>query len=336
MLLNCGVGENSFESPLDCKEIKPVSPKGNQSWIFIGRTDAEAESPVLWPPDVKSWLSSTFLGKTLVLGKIEGRRRGRQRTRWMTSLTWRTWVWASSGRMVKDREAWHAAAHGIAKSQTQLSNWTTAWYPVFPVSVKFTYSWVSHSSVEHCSSTTWCPGLKTRHWSRIHQESGVQDSHSGVGSGHKMQFPGPVMSARRLSLLQSSWNSWWLCDPPIKFVINSFWASLNKLLFCCLEPRNVADNRKTRCVLWSLEWDSLYKSEGLREKQNIENTSEREEKHTHSSSVETWSTLDIAYTRICHHRTEYFKINRIYQVLSLQRPPSVLHLSQSDSLLQLS
>ena len=56
MLLNCGVGEDSFESPLNCKEIQPVNPKGNQSWIFIGRTDVEAEAPILWPPDVKNWL----------------------------------------------------------------------------------------------------------------------------------------------------------------------------------------------------------------------------------------------------------------------------------------
>ena len=55
MLLNCGV-ENTLESPLDCKEIQPVHPKGNQSWIFIGRTDVETEIPILWPPDVKNWL----------------------------------------------------------------------------------------------------------------------------------------------------------------------------------------------------------------------------------------------------------------------------------------
>ena len=54
-VLNCGVGEDS-ESPLDCKEIQPVHPKGDQSWVFIGRTDAEAETPILWPPDAKSWL----------------------------------------------------------------------------------------------------------------------------------------------------------------------------------------------------------------------------------------------------------------------------------------
>ena len=70
MLLNCGVGE-SLESPLDCKEIQPVHPKGNQLCIFIGRSDAEAETPILWPPDVKNSLT----GKTLMLGKIEGRRR---------------------------------------------------------------------------------------------------------------------------------------------------------------------------------------------------------------------------------------------------------------------
>ena len=55
MLLNCGVGE-TLESPLDCKEIQPVHPKGDQFWVFVERTDAEAETPVLWPPDVKSWL----------------------------------------------------------------------------------------------------------------------------------------------------------------------------------------------------------------------------------------------------------------------------------------
>ena len=56
-LLNCGAGEDSWESPLDCKEIKPVNPKGNQPWILIGRTVAEAEAPILWPPDAKSWLT---------------------------------------------------------------------------------------------------------------------------------------------------------------------------------------------------------------------------------------------------------------------------------------
>ena len=76
--------EKTLESPLDCKEIQPVHPKGNQSWIFIGRTDVEAETPILWPPDVKSWL----IGKTLMLGKIKGRkRRWWQRMRWLDGIT---------------------------------------------------------------------------------------------------------------------------------------------------------------------------------------------------------------------------------------------------------
>ena len=76
--------EKTLEGPLDCKEIKPVNPKGNQSWIFIGRTDAEAETPILWPPDAKSWI----IWKTLMLGKIEGgRRRGWPRMRWLDGIT---------------------------------------------------------------------------------------------------------------------------------------------------------------------------------------------------------------------------------------------------------
>ena len=76
--------EKTLQSPLDCKEIKPVNLKGNQPWIFIGRTDAEAEAPILWPPDAKSQL----LEKTTMLGKIEGRRRsGWQRRRWLDGIT---------------------------------------------------------------------------------------------------------------------------------------------------------------------------------------------------------------------------------------------------------
>ena len=84
--------EKTLESPLDCKEIKPVNPKGNQLWIFIGRTDAEAETSILGPPDDERIDS---LEKTLMLGKIEGRRRVRYG--WMASPTQWTWVWASLG-----------------------------------------------------------------------------------------------------------------------------------------------------------------------------------------------------------------------------------------------
>ena len=83
MLVNHGVGEDFWES-LDCKEIQPVHPKGNQSWIFIGRTDAEDETPILWPPYVKNWLIRTDPDA----GKIErGRRRGRQMMRWLDGIT---------------------------------------------------------------------------------------------------------------------------------------------------------------------------------------------------------------------------------------------------------
>ena len=75
--------EKTLESPLECKEIQPVYPKGNQSWVFIGRTDAEAEAPRFWPPDAKNRL----IGKDLMLGRIEGRRRGRQRMRWLDGIT---------------------------------------------------------------------------------------------------------------------------------------------------------------------------------------------------------------------------------------------------------
>ena len=113
--------EKTLESPLYCKEIQPVHPKVNQSWIFIGRTDAEAETAILWPPDGKSWL----IGKDPDTGN-DWRQEEKGMTRmsgWMASPTQWTWVWASSGSW------WWTGKPGVLQSmgpqsQTRLRDWT--------------------------------------------------------------------------------------------------------------------------------------------------------------------------------------------------------------------
>ena len=113
--------EKTLKSPLDCKETKTVKPKGNQPWIFFGKTDTE--TPLLWSlmervhPLERLWCLERF--------RAEEEEGSRGWAGWMASLAQWAWVWANSQKIVKDREAWHAAVHGVEKSQTWLSNWTT-------------------------------------------------------------------------------------------------------------------------------------------------------------------------------------------------------------------
>ena len=178
--------EKTLESPLDYKEIQPIHSKGDQSWVFFGRNDAKAETPVLWPPHAKSWL----IGKDSDTERDWGRRRrGWQRMRWLDGITDAMDVSLSELReLVMDREAWCAVIHGVAKSHmTERLNWTE-----LAGRIGFPHSSVGKESAWNAGNHSWIPGL---------------GSYAGEGIGYPLQYSWASLVAQLVKNLPAMWET---------------------------------------------------------------------------------------------------------------------------------